>query len=309
MAITRPILVVGKAGQLARSLADLAAEFELPLVALGRPDLDLQQPDKIKRFVDHLAPSAIINAAAYTAVDRAEFEPESALAVNRDGAAQLASAAARLRIPFIHVSTDYVFDGRKGSRYQEIDVPSPLGAYGRSKLEGERAVCNAYPAALVLRTSWAYSAHGQNFVRTMLRLAETREVVSVVDDQYGAPTATNDLARAIFDILTQFDIDKYIPRAGIYHLTATGETTWHGLAAAIFAGWARRGGRVPTLVRIGTADYPTPARRPANSRLDCAKIERAFGIRLPEWQLSLELCLDELAAGTISRKLREQVPA
>lgn len=303
MTETRPILVAGKAGQLAHSLADIAALCEVPLVALGRPDLDLEQLDKIERVVAAVAPSAIVNAAAYTAVDQAEFEPERALTVNRDGAARLAVVAARLRIPFIHVSTDYVFDGRKVSPYKERDIPSPLGVYGRSKLEGERAVCDGYPAALVLRTSWAYSSYGQNFVRTMLRLAETREVVRVVGDQYGSPTATSDLAHAILDILAQVDNGKYAP--GIYHLTATGETSWHGFAAAIFAGWAQRGGRVPILERIGTADYPTPARRPANCRLDCAKIERAFGIRLPPWQASLESCLDELAAENISFKDRE----
>jgi dTDP-4-dehydrorhamnose reductase len=208
------------------------------------------------------------------------------------------------------VSTDYVFDGLKASPYREHDVPSPLNAYGRSKLEGERAVCNAYPAALVLRTSWAYSARGHNFARTMLRLAETRDVVRVVDDQHGAPTSTSDVARAILDILAQFDKGNYAARSGIYHLTATGETTWHGFAAAIFDGWARRGGRVPILERIATADYPTPARRPANCRLDCAKIERTFGVRLPLWQLSLDSCLDDLVAlagKEMSQRLRDTV--
>lgn len=305
MRSTRPIFVAGKAGQLARSLADLAAQREVPLLALGRPELDLEQPNKIQHLVATLRPCAIINAAAYTAVDQAEFEPERALAVNRDGAALLAAAAARFRIPFIHVSTDYVFDGRKASPYQESDAPSPLGAYGRSKLEGERAVCNAYPAAFVLRTSWAYSRHGHNFVRTMLRLAETRELVRVVDDQYGAPTATSDLARTMLDFLARFETGEYAACPGIYHLTAAGETTWYGFAAAIFAGWARRGGRVPILERVGTADYPTPARRPANCRLDCSRIERYLGFRLPPWQLSLELCLDELAMEEgVSRRLQ-----
>lgn len=306
MSGTRPILVAGKTGQLARSLLDLAAEREVPLTAVGRPELDLEQPANIERVLGATKPSAIINAAAYTAVDQAEFEPERVLTINSEGPARLAATAARLRIPFIHISTDYVFDGRKASPYREHDAPSPLNAYGRSKLEGERAVCNAYPVALVLRTSWTYGAHGHNFVRTMLRLAETREVVRVVDDQHGAPTATSDLARAILDILAQFDRGGPAARAGIYHLAAMGETSWHGFAAAIFAGWARRGGRVPILERICTADYPTPARRPANCRLDCTKIERVFGVRLPMWQLSLESCLDRLAAETSSREAPEK---
>jgi dTDP-4-dehydrorhamnose reductase len=303
---TRAILVAGRTGQLARSLLDVAAEREVPIMAIGRPDLDLEQPAKIERVLDAAKPSAIINAGAYTAVDQAEFEPERVLTINSEGPARLAATAARLRIPFIHISTDYVFDGRKASPYREHDGPSPLNAYGRSKLEGERAVCNAYPAALVLRTSWTYSAHGHNFVRTMLRLAETREVVRVVDDQHGAPTATGDLAHAILDILAQYDRDSLAARAGIYHLAATGEASWHDFAAAIFAGWTRRGGRVPILERIRTADYPTPARRPANCRLDCTKIERVFGVRLPLWQLSLESCLDRIAAENSSREAPEQ---
>jgi dTDP-4-dehydrorhamnose reductase len=299
---TRPILVAGRSGQLARSLAELAAHRNVPLIALGRPQFDLEQPDLMERIVVAAEPSAIVNAGAYTAVDQAEFEPKRALSVNRDGAGRLAEIASRLRIPFIHVSTDYVFDGRKSSPYQENDHPSPLGVYGHSKLEGERAVLSACPSAVVLRTAWAYSPHGANFVKTMLRLAETREVVRVVDDQHGAPTATRDLAHAILDLMPQFDKRDL---AGIYHLTATGATTWHGFANAIFEGWARRGGRVPVLERIGTAAYPTPARRPANCRLDCSKIESASGIRLPEWQVSLESCLDLLFEQHVSRSLRD----
>jgi dTDP-4-dehydrorhamnose reductase len=218
------------------------------------------------------------------------------LAVNRDGAGTLAAAAARLGVPFVHVSTDYVFDGRKDGTYVEEDTPAPLGAYGRSKLAGEAAVRAACPAGVILRTAWVYSPFGQNFVTTMLRLAAMREKVQVVDDQHGTPTAAFDLAGAILDLVEQL---TGAPRdhdyGGIYHLAADGETTWHGFAAAIFAGWARRGRRVPTLEAITTAQYPTAARRPANSRLDCSKIARTFGLRLPPWRSSLERCLDELA--------------
>jgi dTDP-4-dehydrorhamnose reductase len=238
-----------------------------------------------------------VYGAAYTAVDKAEAEPTLAMAVNRDGAGALAAAAARLGVPFIHVSTDYVFDGRKDAPCREEDAPYPLGAYGRSKLEGEAAVRAACPAGIILRTSWVYSPFGQNFVATMLRLAATREKVQVVDDQHGAPTAAGDLAAAILalvELAAQRPADR--TTGGIYHLTNAGETTWYGFAVAIFAGWAQRGHRVPLLEPITTAQYPTPARRPANSRLDCSKIARAFGLRLPPWQSSLERCLDELAS-------------
>jgi len=292
----RPILVAGKTGQLARCLAQEAHRRGTALVALGRPELDLTHPETLARAVEAHAPCAIVNAAAYTAVDRAEAEPALAMAVNRDGAGALAAAAAGLGVPFIHVSTDYVFDGRKDGAYVEEDTPSPLGAYGRSKLAGEAAVRAACPAGVILRTSWVYSPFGQNFVTTMLRLAATREKVQVVDDQHGGPTAAFDLADAILDLvnrLTAATRDR--DAGGIYHLAAAAETTWHGFAAAIFAGWARRGRRVPVLEPITTAEYPTPARRPANSRLDCSKIARVFGLRLPPWRSSLERCLDELA--------------
>ena len=292
------ILVAGKTGQLARCLAEEARRRGRALVALGRPELDLARPELLAKAVVAHIPRAIVNAAAYTAVDKAEAEPSLAMAVNRDGAGALAAVARRLGVPFIHVSTDYVFDGRKAAPYREDDLPSPLGAYGRSKLDGEAAVRAACPAGVILRTSWVYSPFGQNFVATMLRLAATREKVQVVDDQHGAPTAAPDLAAAILDLAEQLTAQRADTRetGGIYHLTNAGETTWYGFAGAIFAGWARRGHRVPTLEPITTAQYPTPARRPANSRLDCSKIARVFGLRLPAWQTSLERCLDELAS-------------
>jgi dTDP-4-dehydrorhamnose reductase len=291
------ILVAGKTGQLARCLAEEARRRGCALVALGRPELDLARPELLAEAVAAPTPRAIVNAAAYTAVDKAEAEPTLAMAVNRDGAGALAAVARRLGVPFIHVSTDYVFDGRKAAPYREDDLPSPLGAYGRSKLDGEAAVRAACPAGVILRTSWVYSPFGQNFVATMLRLAATREKVQVVDDQHGAPTAAPDLAAALLDLVEQLTAQRSADRTGgIYHLTNAGETTWYGFAGAIFAGWARRGHRVPTLEPITTAQYPTPARRPANSRLDCSKIARVFGLRLPPWQSSLDRCLNDLAA-------------
>ena len=294
----QPILVAGKTGQLARCLANAARRRGVALVTLGRPELDLTQPELVARIVASHAPRAVVNAAAYTAVDKAEAEPAVAMAVNRDGAGALAATAARLGVPFIHVSTDYVFDGRKDAPYREEDAPCPLGAYGRSKLEGEAAVRGACPAGVILRTSWVYSPFGQNFVNTMLRLAATREHVRVVDDQHGAPTAAPDLAAAILDLVEWLGAARtdHQDIGGIYHLAGAGETTWYGFAGAIFAGWARRGHRVPGLEPITTAQYPTPAQRPANSRLDCSKIARVFGLRLPAWQSSLERSLDELAS-------------
>jgi dTDP-4-dehydrorhamnose reductase len=291
------ILVAGKTGQLARAITVLAEERKLPLFALGPPELDLGNVESVDQITVAKSPQAIVNAAAYTLVDKAESEPDLAFKINCDGAAHLARAAARLRIPFIHVSTDYVFDGTKTTAYQEDDSPSPLSAYGRSKRAGEVAVLDAHPGAIIIRTSWIYSPYGQNFVKTMLRLAETRECVRVVDDQHGAPTSAQDLAEAILEILKQIESTKVKSTGGIYHITAAGETTWYGFAAEIFAGWAKRKNiRIPILEPISTADYPTPARRPANSRLDCSKAAQIFGIHLPRWQQSLEICLGALAA-------------
>jgi dTDP-4-dehydrorhamnose reductase len=296
----RSILVVGRTGQLARSLLAVARQRKVSLVAVARPELDLSDAGSIERAVNADVPRAIVNAAAYTFVDKAESEIDLAFTINRDGAGHLARVAARLHVPFIHVSTDYVFDGNKPTPYEEDDRPSPLGVYGRSKRDGEVAVLGSNPAAVVVRTSWVYSPYGQNFVKTMLRLAETRDHIRVVDDQYGAPTSAEDLAQAIIEIIEQIERRPNENLGGIYHLSDTGKTTWYGFAAAIFEGWAIRGRRIPTLEAITTADYPTPARRPANSQLDCSKAARVFGIRMPPWRQALERCLDELAIGEMS---------
>ena len=292
----RPILVAGKTGQLARCLVKVAEQRALPIVAVGRPEFDLEDSGSINRAVDAALPRAIVNAAGYTAVDRAESEPERAFAINRDGAERLAATARRLQIPFVHVSTDYVFDGHKSSAYFEDDIPCPLGVYGWSKLEGEFAVMDTNPDALIFRTSWVYSPFGDNFLKTVLRLADTRDVVRVVDDQRGAPTAAIDVASAIVDALRQVNGKNAQARAGIYHVTAAGETTWYGFAKVIFSGWQDRGYRVPVLEAIASADYPSLVERPANSRLDCGKIDHVFGIRMPLWSMSVGACLDMLAA-------------
>ena len=290
----KPILVAGKSGQLARCLGDLAALSDVPMVAVGRPELDIEDRESIDRVMAAVEPSAIVNAAAYTAVDQAEAEPERAFRANCDGAARLADAAARRGIPFIQISTDYVFDGSKRSPYREDDIPAPLNVYGASKFAGEAAVLKACPRAVVVRTSWVYSPYGGNFVRTMLRLSDTQTIVNVVDDQHGTPTSAADLAAAVLTIVERLKSVTGRDAAGIYHLAGEGETSWHGFAAAIFASLAGRGRRVPKLQAITTAEYPTSARRPQNSCLNSSKAERIFGVRLPFWRSALEECLDQL---------------
>jgi dTDP-4-dehydrorhamnose reductase len=291
------VLVAGREGQLARALATTFAGAGWTVAALGRPALDLAGPvGAVAGAVRAEAPDLVVNAAAYTAVDRAEAEPAAAMAVNRDGAAALAGAAAAVGAPVLHVSTDYVFDGAKGEPYTEDDAPAPTGAYGRSKLEGEAAVLAANPRSAVLRTSWVCSATGHNFLRTMLRLAaEGREEVSVVDDQRGAPTFAADLAAAMLAVAPRLVASPAGDAAfGVFHLSGAPDTTWHGFAAAIFAGAAARGHRAPALRAIPTAAYPTPARRPADSRLDCSRIAAVHGVHRPDWRPALGRCLDEL---------------
>lgn len=290
----QPVLVAGKSGQLAQCLRDSAALREISMVAIGRPGLDIAGGKGIDRVIDEIQPSVIVNAAAYTAVDLAEAEPERAFLTNCGGAALLADAAARHGIPFIQVSTDYVFDGHKRQPYREDDVPAPLSVYGSSKLAGEATVLKACPWTAVIRTSWVYSPYGQNFVRTMLRLSDTQPVVRVVNDQRGTPTSATDLAEAILVIAERLRSVNGRSDAGIYHLAGEGETCWHEFASAIFESLARRGRRVPKLQSIRTAEYPTAARRPMNSCLDSSKAQRVFGVRLPPWRSSLEACLDQL---------------
>ena len=296
-----PILVVGKSGQLGRCLSDIASRRNLPFAVAGRPDLDIEQPKSIDRILSSVTPQVVINAAAYAAVDNAETDSDHCYGVNRDGAGYLAAAAWRRKLPFIHISTDYVFDGQKSLPYREDDRAAPLGVYGRSKLEGEQAVLAAHPEALIFRTSWIYSPFGSNFVKTILRLAESRPLLQIVNDQQGCPTSARDLAVALVDIVPQFLQASDRRHAGLYHLSGTGQTTWFGFASEILAGVKNRGWHVPPLQAIATADYPTLAQRPANSALDCAKVERVFGIKLPPWQVSLRNCIDQL---TTQRELQ-----
>ena len=245
--------------------------------------------------MDVIAPAAVINAAAYTAVDRAESEPGRCHAVNCDGAQRLANAAWQRGVPLIHVSTDYVFNGITSRPYRECDRPAPLNVYGRSKLEGEQAVLEAHPGAIVVRTSWVYSSFGANFLKSILRQAEKQMPLRVVDDQWGCPTSAHDLAAALLNIICKHLSEPSKNRAGLYHLSGAGETTWYRFAAAILAKLKKRGLRVPTLEPITTGDYKTAALRPANSTLDCSKAKDTFGIALPNWSQSLVTCIDRIA--------------
>ena len=295
----RTVLVFGAGGQVGRELTQRPAPPGFTMVGLGHADADIADRGAVARAVRQHRPDVIINAAAYTAVDKAESEPDRAFAVNEAGARHLADAAQEAGAALVHFSTDYVFDGRKATPYAEDDPVAPASVYGRSKEAGERAVRETTPRHVIVRTAWVYAAHGHNFLRTMLRLARERDLVRVVADQHGTPTAASDLAEATFAILAKLQDED--ARFGTFHLTNSGRTTWHGFAEAIFAGLARRGGRAPRLDAIATADYPTPARRPAMSVLDCAKIERVFGIRLRPWEEALNDTMETLLAAEMER--------
>lgn len=282
-----PILVIGASGQLARALAEEAEQRRLFLLCRGRESFDVTDPRQRESLLDALEPAALINAAAYTAVDRAEDEREAAFLLNAEVPAALAAHAASHHIPFVHVSTDYVFDGRKGAPYVETDPPAPLSVYGESKRAGEERVLAAHPQALVLRTAWVYSAFGRNFVRTILGLAKERPGLRVVADQRGNPTAAEDLAALILDLLTRAAEGSPLP-GGIYHAAGAAEASWYEFASAIVRLFAERTGQpAPPVQPVTTAEWPTRARRPADSRLDCGKLRAASGLGLPGWPETL----------------------
>lgn len=288
------LAVTGKNGQVVSALQALASDG-MEIVALGRPELDLAQPETVLKALQEVKPDAVVSAAAYTAVDKAESEPENAFAVNRDGAKAVAQAAKELGVPVIHLSTDYVFDGTKATAYVESDPTGPTSIYGRSKLEGEQAVSEVTCDYVILRTAWVYSAYGNNFVKTMLRLSENRDEINVVADQFGCPTSANDIAAAIITVARKLVADSSSRLRGVFHLSGTGETNWADFAKQIFAFSAENGGKSVVVNDITTAQYPTPARRPANSRLDCSKLEDVYGIKLPRWQTSTRAVVTALA--------------
>jgi len=283
-----PILVAGAKGQLALALAERAPKHGFKAICLGRPELDLADPATIAAAFKKYEPAFVVNAAAVTAVDLAEFEPEQAYAVNRDGAGALAAASYNARAPFLHVSTDYVFDGAGGAPYAANAPLNPLGVYGRSKAEGEQAVLAAHPHAIVCRTSWIYSPWPKNFALTMLEAGAKRDALSVVDDQRGRPTYALDLADALLDIGALVSTVGAADAPRILHLANSGEATWHEFAAAIFDLAHRAGRKTPVLKAITTKDYPTPATRPADARLDCAEAERLLGRSLRPWRAALD---------------------
>ncbi len=290
--MTGGILVTGGSGQVASAIAAGTGVHHV-----GRPEFDFDRPETIETAFRAAAPRLVVNAAAYTAVDAAESDPDGAFRANRDGPAILAGLCAQADIPLIHISTDYVFDGANPDPYVETDAVGPQSVYGVSKLAGEQAVLASNAKAMILRTSWVYAATGKNFVRTMLTVGKTRDRLTVVADQHGCPTTATDLADAIFAIIAHLDATGWRPEyRGIFHAAGAGATTWFGLAVATFEEAGRHGANVPVVTPIQTADWPTPAKRPANSRLDCSRLHDVFGVRLPDWRESLSRTVETIFA-------------
>lgn len=291
----RTILLTGASGQvgweLQRSLSTLGR-----VVAPGHAEFDLARPETLAAAVREIRPDLIVNPAAYTAVDKAESEQELAYAINAQAPHVLAQEAKRLGITLVHYSTDYVFDGVKLDAYTEEDEPNPLGVYGASKLAGEELVRASGAEHLILRTSWVYGLRGRNFLLTIERLARERDKLAVVADQFGAPTWARSIAEATAQVLALWLAPGATPDdrqrlSGVYHMSCGGRVSWHGFAAAILENMQARGEKIPALKAIGTAEYPTVARRPANSVLCNDKLEKTFGVRLPNWEDALALCL------------------
>ena len=295
------ILVTGVHGQVGHALLrTLDGDHEV--VALDRTQLDLTDTDAIRRTVQSVRPALVINPAAYTAVDKAESEPALAHAINAIAPGVMAEEAAKLNAGLIHFSTDYVFDGNKDTPYVETDAVNPLSAYGRSKLAGEMAIQSVELPHLILRTSWVYGPHGKNFLKTMLRLAAERDQLNVVADQWGAPTSSNAIATAVNQLLKMWQMSA-TSQSGVYHFTNSGSTTWHGFTCAILDAYEAQAARLGlpalrvksnTVGAITTADYPTPAVRPQNSRLDQTKLNKTLGVALPAWEQSLQAVMQQI---------------
>ncbi|MFH1138900.1 MAG: dTDP-4-dehydrorhamnose reductase [Pseudomonadota bacterium] len=288
------VLVIGAGGQLGWELMQQAPRMGLQALGLDLPGFDLTDPGAAGRTLAETRPEFVINASAYTAVDKAESDAAAAFAVNAEGPAYLASACRAARVPLVHVSTDYVFDGSKKGAYQETDPVAPLGVYGRGKAQGEAEVRNRLEEHLIVRTAWFYGVHGHNFVKTMLRLGREREVLGVVDDQVGSPTYAADLAEALLTLTARFAEKGRLPW-GVYHFCGEGRASWHDFAKAIFriaADYEEL--KVKKVNPLTTAEYPTPARRPANSVLDCSKFKENFNWIIPRWEESLTRMLTAL---------------
>jgi dTDP-4-dehydrorhamnose reductase len=289
------VAVTGRAGQVARSLLERGALAGHDVLTVGRPEMDLSQdPKTIIAAIEGARPDVIVSAAAYTAVDKAESEPGLAFAINERGAGAVARAARLLDVPLVHLSTDYVFDGAKDSPYGEEDSTAPAGVYGASKLAGERAVFAEQVDSAILRTAWVYSPFGANFVKTMLRLASGRDEIAVVADQHGNPTSALDIADGVLAVAANLLRNGDSALRGVFHMTAEGDASWAELAETVFAESTRKGGPFARVKHIATVDYPTAARRPKSSRLDCGKLARTHGVRLPEWRRSTAAVVERL---------------
>jgi dTDP-4-dehydrorhamnose reductase len=293
-------LIFGCSGQVGWELRHKLACLG-QLTAVEYPEVDFSNPDSIRNAVRAAEPAVIVNAAAYTAVDKAESDSELAAAINGTAPGVLAEEARRLGSILVHYSTDYVFDGTKQGSYVETDTPNPLNVYGRTKLAGDQAIQSAGGNFLILRTSWVYGSRGGNFLLTMLRLAREREELRIVDDQIGAPTSSECIAQGTANILAQLLAPAgggLQGRSGIYNLTCAGATSWYGFAKALLTRSAESlGTPVPNLIPIKTSEFPRPAQRPANSRLSCQRLEETFGVRMPDWEHALSLVLETLKEG------------
>jgi dTDP-4-dehydrorhamnose reductase len=290
------LYVFGAEGQIARSLREAAnISRDIEIGCGSRPNVDILRADLVEKAIVEFSPSIVINPAAYTAVDQAEAEPSQAFAINRDGAGIVAKAANRLGIPVVHLSTDYVFDGKKNDSYVESDAVAPQSVYGQSKLAGEQAVAAANECNVILRTSWVYSPFGKNFVRTIMRLSADRDRLPVVDDQLGCPTYAPDLADAILTIARKIGSTGWQKRfAGVTHVASPDAVTWYAFAQKIVSVAKKNGGPEMAVDAISTADYPTAAKRPMNSRLCCDRLATIFDVRLPPLDCSLERCIKRL---------------
>lgn len=284
------ILVTGGNGQVGHCLKEQLSNLGWQYTVLTRTELDISDANMVNAVVEKLQPDVIINAAAYTAVDKAEQDIDTAYAINRDGPAHLACAALHIGAAILHISTDYVFAGDKVGTYSENDSTDPKGVYGESKLAGEKAVIDANPKHIILRTAWVFGEHGNNFVKTMIRLGRTRDSLGIVADQEGGPTYAGDIANALITIAKHYDQNKTAPW-GIYHFSGLPHTSWHGFAQQIFAEVQRTNiytKSIPLLSAIATSDYPTPAKRPSNSKLNSNKLLQTFGITPSDWQSALK---------------------
>lgn len=276
------VLAFGGGGQVARELTDEAGRKGMTLKAMSRAEVDIADADAVSQAISATLPAVVVNAAGYTKVDHSEAEPEQAYRSNAVGPGVVAQACAARGIPFVHLSTDYVFDGTKSSAYVEDDPVAPLGMYGRSKADGETAVRAAHDHHIILRTSWVYGVYGTNFLKTILRLARERDELRVVADQHGCPTGAADIAEAIMAIAPRL-VQRW-SAWGTYHFAGQGATTWYGFACEIVDAQAKVTGKRPAVRPITTAEYPTPARRPVNSQLDCSRFAALFGIRAMDWR-------------------------